>query len=482
MAQIDPPAAAVDPPHAERLTPSLGLVGLTLFGIGNMLGAGIYGLIGTTAGKLGNATWMAFAASVVAAGCTGLTYASLGSRYPRAGGAAYITERAFRQAWLASTVGLVVAVAGLVSMAAGSRIFADYFVQVLPQLHPIAVIVPYIVILAGINLLGMRQSSWMNALCTTIEASGLLFVIAVGMRYWGDVDLMDATTPSNPAGSIGPALILNGAALTFYAFIGFEDVLNVSEEVKEPKRTIPIALLLAVTITTIIYMAVAITAVSVVKVDALSPQERLELLNEKPAAQPGAAPSAPVKTKALLLRVVEEAAPWVPPTLFAVIAMFAVANTGLLNYVMASRLTFGMARDGLLPEILGRLHPTRRTPIVAIAILGAIVVALAVTHDLGNLAAATSILLLTSFVVMNTSMLVLKYRRGEPKGSFEVPGVIPAVAIIVCIAMIVQSKWEAQMLAAIIAGSLLLVSITMSLAMKRRRPPELPGNPPSLQR
>ncbi|HEX7009637.1 MAG TPA: amino acid permease, partial [Phycisphaeraceae bacterium] len=174
-----------DPP-AHELKKSLGLVSLTIYGVGNMLGAGIYGLIGKAAGEMGNAVWMAFVTSLVAAGLTGLSYASLGSRYPRAAGAAYVTHRAFTWPMLAYVVGLAVMASGLTSMATTAQVFAGYFLELAQWADHtgvrVAIITTLIVVLAGVNFWGLRESAWLNAVCTIIEASGLLLIIAVGLR------------------------------------------------------------------------------------------------------------------------------------------------------------------------------------------------------------------------------------------------------------------------------------------------------------
>jgi basic amino acid/polyamine antiporter, APA family len=425
-----------EPQPGHGLKPTLGVIGLTIFGIGNMLGAGIYAMVGKAAVGLGNAVWMAFLASVVAAACTGLTYASLGSRYPRAGGTAYITRLAFGKDFPAYAIGLTVGLSGLVSMAAGSHAFVGYLQALVATIPAWLVILIYVACLGAVNAIGMRQSAWMNTICTLVEASGLLLVIAVSLPSWGQVDYLDATTASNPSGSIGPVLILSGAALTFYAFIGFEDVMNIAEEVKNPRRTIPIGLILAISITMLIYLAVAISAVSVV-----------------PSAELAQAPGP-------LALVVERAAPGVPWWLLPVIAMFAVANTGLLNYIMSSRLVYGMARDGMLPAFLARLHPARRTPQITIAILGCVVLVLALLFPLKTLAAGTSLLLLTSFIVMNIAMIVLKHRRSEAKGAFEVPTAVPALGIVVCAGVIAFADPAAIGLAGgLLAGVLVVAAI-----------------------
>lgn len=398
----------------STVKPTLGVIALMIYGVGNMLGAGIYGLVGKAAGELGNMVWMGFLASMIAAGLTGLSYASLGSRYPRAAGAAYITHRAFGITAISYVVGLAVMMSGLTSLAAASQVFASYAHEIVTDVPVKWVVVGFILALTVVNYVGMRESAWVNAICTAIEAGGLLLVVAVGARYWGSVDYFDARSIKNPGGDFSVSLMLSGAVLTFYAFIGFEDLLNISEEVRNPRRNFPLALLAALGIAATLYMAVCITAVSVV-----------------PHAQLAAA-SGP------LVEVVRIAAPWVPPMLFTVVAMFAVTNTALLNYIMGSRLVYGMARQGLLPALLGRVHSRRSTPHIAILLLLVIVLGLALAGDIKALASATSLLLLGSFTLVNLALVVLKRRPGEPRGGFEVPLVVPIGGAIVAVTFIVN--------------------------------------------
>ena len=202
----------------------------------------------------------------------------------------------------------------------------------------------FLLVLGGIAFRGIRESMWVNVLCTIVEASGLVIVIAVGLSYWGSVDYlaMPATTTGNADAVF---LVMQGAVLTFFAFIGFEDTFNVAEECRNPERTLPIGLILAMALAATLYMAIAITAVSVV------PWQEL-------AEAPGP-----------ITEVVNRAAPAIPPIVFTFITLFAVANTALVNYVTASRLIYGMSRQGLLHERLGDVHPERRTPHIAIAAL-----------------------------------------------------------------------------------------------------------------
>lgn len=412
-----PPAHS---PGGPTLARTMGLTALVMYGVGDMLGAGIYGLVGRAAGVMGNAVWLAFAASMVAAMLTGLSYASLGSRHPRAGGAAFVTHRAWRRPFLSYLVGLVVAASGLTSMATGSRVIAGYLQGFGLNLPVIVLAAGFLVLLSLVVFRGLRESTWVNIVCTLVEVLGLVIVIAVGIKFWGRVDYFEFPEAHRDAGPAALTLLtLNGAVLTFFSFIGFEDILNVSEEVKNPRRNVPLGIVGAVLISTLIYMAVAITAVSVM------PHEELAASNRP------------------LVDVVVTAAPWFPAWLFGVIAVFAVANTALLNFIMGSRLLYGMARQKLLPSPLGKVHATRRTPHVAIFTLLAVVLTLALLGDVRPLAEATSLLLLGAFVVVNLALVVLKSRPDEPKGGFEIPIIIPILGALVCLSLIVLRLYRA---------------------------------------
>jgi APA family basic amino acid/polyamine antiporter len=407
----------------------MGLGALTIYGVGDMLGAGVYAAIGKWAGVMGNALWAAFAAAMLGAMLTGLSYASLGSRYPRAAGASFISQRAFGMPFLSFTVGLAVAASGLTSFATQSRAFSGYFLGFFgmagpgatsdlpqaPQTTYLLVVIGFIVALGLINFWGMKQATWLNVVCTLVEAAGLAIIIAVGARYWGSVNLLEVPPlPDGTAQALGFSLLVQGAALTFYSFVGFEDMINVSEEVVNPRRNFPRAVIMAVAIVTVVYIAVSITVVSVVPYQILG------------------------KSSQPLVEVVTTAAPRFPIALFSFIALFAITNTGLLNYIMSSRLLYGMARMGFVPAIFGRVHATRRTPHVAIATLMAIVIALSFVGDVKALAGATTILLLSVFIVINASLLRLQRRADEPHGEFEVPAFVPLLGIVVCLGMLIS--------------------------------------------
>ncbi len=436
--RTDTPGARDGGAHTgPTLVRTMGLGALIVYGVGDMLGSGIYALIGNVAGVMGNAVWLAFLVSMIAALLTGLSYASLGSRYPRAAGAAYVTQRAFSFPFLSFMVGLAVIASGLTSMGTQSRAFARYLIDLAgwqgigdQDAGRLAIMLLFIAVLTFVNFWGMRESTWLNFLCTAIEVTGLFIIIAVGMRFWGGIDYLE-TPPAagaGEAGALSAALVLQGAVLTFYSFIGFEDMINVTEEVKDVRRTFPIAVMAALAIATVIYIAVSVTAVSVVPYRELA------------------------DSQGPLVEVVRRAAPAFPSGLFSRIALFAITHTALLNYIMGSRMVYGLARQGFVPRPLGAVHPARRTPHRAILALMVVVASLALYGQIADLAAATSALLLSVFVVIHAALLVLKRRRDEPPGRFEIPAFVPVAGILVCLTLLSRVKPAAMT----IAGALLV--------------------------
>ena len=448
------PAPMAGEPTLER---TIGWKQMAFYGLGGMLGAGIYGLVGRAAEQMGSAVWLAFLVSMVAALLTGLSYACIGSRYPRAGGAAYVTQRAYGIPLLTYVVGLAVMCSGLSSIATQSHVVAENL-QRLVGLESVPLLVlalGFLLLLAAIVFRGIRECMWLNIVCTSIEVGGLVLIIAVGLRYWGSANLLNVPPAPDGSSSIGLLMVMNGAVLTFFSFIGFEDTLNVAEEVKDPHRNLPLGLMIAMAAATIIYMAVAITAVSVV------PWREL-------AAAPGP-----------LAEVMKRAAPWFPQIGFVAITIFAVANTALLNYVMGSRLAYGMARQGLLPSPLARIHSTRHTPHVAVGVLLIIAMALALLGNISQLAAATVILLLIVFTIVNGALVLLKFRPNETQGAFEVPFIVPALGAIVCLALLVNRVASGNWQAPAIAGGLVLAILALYAFTRPEHVVEEPGGVPA---
>jgi basic amino acid/polyamine antiporter, APA family len=436
-------ALASTPTADATLRRSIGPFQLTLYGLGSMLGSGIYGLIGQAAGQTGNAVWLAFIVAMIAALLTALSYASLGSRYPRAGGAAFIAQRAFGMPLLSFVVGLAVVCSGLTSIATQSQVFALNLGSLLGvSFLPIwAIAIGFLLIITGLVLRGIRESMWVNVVCTLIEAAGLLLVIAVGIPYWGSVNLLEI--PPSLGGDPMIVLVIQGAVLTFFAFIGFEDALNVAEECRDPQRTIPVALVSAMVLGALIYVAVAITAVSVV------PWQEL-------AAAPGP-----------LTEVMQRAAPAIPALVFTGITLFAVANTALVNYVTSSRMVYGMARQGLLPRSLGTVHDRTRTPHLATVVLLVLLLPLAFFGSIAELASASVLMLLVVFAIVNGALFALQGRRNETKGNFEVPRWVPALGTIVCLALIAIRVSSGDWRAPALAGAMLTGIVGLHTVLRR---------------
>jgi len=432
-------------PEAPSLRRSIGPAQMALYGLGSMLGAGIYGLIGKAAGQAGNAVWLAFVVALVAALLTALSYASLGSRYPRAAGAAYVTQRAYGFSLLSFMVGIALVCSGLTSIATQSQVFAANIATLLgPKGLPLPwLALGFLLILTGIVFRGIRESIWVNVLCTLVEAGGLVLVIVAGASYWGSVDYLE--TPALPGADHAALMVMQAAVLAFFAFIGFEDMINVAEETREPERTVPLGLILAMAGAAILYIAVAVTAVSVV-----------------PWAELAEAPGP-------ITAVIERAAPSIAPAVFTAITLVAVANSALVNYVTASRLIYGMSRQGLLPPALGNVHAARRTPHIAIAVLFLVLAPLALLGTIAELAAATVLLLLLVFMVVNGALFILKGRRGEKQGRFEIPRFIPALGAFVCFVLIVVRVTTGDWRAPALAGALLLGALVIHALMQRMR-------------
>jgi APA family basic amino acid/polyamine antiporter len=416
----------VTEPDRPTLHRSLGFWALVFYGVGDILGAGIYALVGKVAGVAGAASWAAFAVALFVAGLTALSYAELGGRFPRSAGESFFAEQAFGRPWLAFVVGWIVLCSGVLSLATVSVAFGGYMTGLVPALPPKVAIVGILLLLAALNFRGMRESSMTNIIATLVELSGLLIVIVAGALFLGRSADQSVAATLEASAAVSWTGIARGAALGFFAFIGFEDMVNVAEEVKDPGRNMPRAILTALVLTGIVYLAVVIVATSVV------------------------APKTLGSSEAPLLSVLERSTQAVPRGLFSLIALFAVANTGLLNFIMGSRLIYGMSRQGLLPEPLGRVHAARRTPHWAIlSVLGAALV-LALSGTLSYLAGTTSLLLLIVFFTVHLSLIVIKRRTDSPIRTFCAPTVVPLLGGISCIALMPFVPRDSLLTAALI--------------------------------
>ncbi len=423
--------------EADSLKRVFGLPTLVIYGVGDVLGAGIYALIGKIAGLSGTLVWVSFTTAMVVAALTALSYAELGSRFPQSGGVAYFVHRAFGNDRLSILVGWVMFCTCLVSMATGAKAFAGYFNAFASGVPAWLIILAFFSALAFVSFRGMEESSVLNIICTTIEVSGLFIVILVSSLFLFGNDAGAATPTASSitqAPAIGWTAIFQGAALAFYAFIGFEDIVNVAEEVKNPERNVPRAILLSLSIAGVIYILVSWLATQV-----LSPADL-------------SASNAP------LLDVVSQAQPNFPRVVFALVPLFAVLNTVLLNFVTASRLLYGMSREGLLPAWLGKLHAQRATPYRTLLVILPLAIFLTLSGTLPFLAGTTATLLLGMFCLVNISLLIIK--RREPRSiGFQVPLAVPALALLFNLLLIAFASRESHILALVFTsvGILLIV-------------------------
>lgn len=431
--------------ETESLKRVFGLTTLVIYGVGDILGAGIYAVVGKIAGLSGTLVWASFLTAMLVAALTALSYAELGSRLPKSGGVAYFIHEAFRTNWLSMLVGWLMFCTCLVSMATLSIAFAGYLNAFIPVFPTWAIVLALFAALTFVNFRGMQESSALNIFCTTLEVSGLLIVILVSTTFLLGGGSVPAASNSVPGSApVGWVAVLQGAALAFYAFIGFEDIVNVSEEVKNPEKNVPRAILIALSIAGIIYILVSWLATQV-----LSPAELSA-------------------SKAPLLDVVRRAQPAIPDVIFTVIALFAVLNTALLNFVTASRLLYGMSREGLLPAWLSKLHPQRRTPYRTFLVIVPIVIVLALSGTLQFLAGTTATLIMAMFCLVNVSLLLIKRREPRNEG-FQVPWLIPALALVSNLILIAFASQASHILAlAFTAIGLVLIWIHGAIESRLR--------------
>jgi amino acid transporter len=375
------------PPHELRRVISRPM--LTFFIIGDILGAGIYSLTGEVGADAGGAIWLSFLIAFVLAFLTAFAYLELVTKYPQAAGAALYVDRAFATHVLSFLVTFAVMASGITSAAfAASRVGGRYFTGLTGVQAPPTILLGILAILlvAVINLWGVAESIRVNIVITCIEATGLLFIIGVGAVVLASGDGNPGQAFEFEGAGFGVVTgLLAGAATAFYAFLGFEDAVNLAEETQEPQRTFPPALVTGLVLASVIYLLVAFTAVMTVPLEVL------------------------VESSGPLLEVVRAGAGDLPvERVFSAVSIIAVSNTMLINMVMASRLLYGMARRGVVPAAFGRVG-RRGTPWVAIAFTtGLAVLLLIVVSDLSDLSATTVLLLTGVFLLVNVSALVLR--------------------------------------------------------------------------
>lgn len=401
-------------PEAKHgLKRAIGTPLLFAFIVGDTLGAGIYTLVGTMASDVGGVIWLPLLIALVVALLTAGTYAELITKYPHAGGAARYVDRAFNIPYLSFLVGFLMMASGITTAAALANAFAGDYLGALIDIPPVPVAIGFIILLTLINLRGVRESLGANLVASVIEVTGLVIVIVVAAIAFGagrgEPGRIFEFAPDVPAlqGAFAASIV------AFFSFLGFEAAANMAEEVKNPSKAYPRALFGAIITAAVVYLLIAIGAVIV-----MPPAELAE-------------------SSGPLLDVVAASGVAIPPWLFSLIALVAIANGALLFMVMASRVGYGLAEANLLPHVFARVLPKRRTPWVSILVVAGATIALSAVGDVATLAETTVLLLLLVFLSANVSVLVLKKDKVE-HSHFRVPKVFPVLAIIASIVLLTQ--------------------------------------------
>ncbi len=418
-------AASRDTGSPEKLKRKITGPLLFLFILGDVLGAGIYALMGVLAGEVGGALWVPLLVALLLALLTAGSYAELVTKYPRAGGAAVFAERAFGRPLLSFLVGFCMLAAGITSAAGLSLAFSGDYLATFVDVPAVPAAIVFLGLIALLNARGISESVKSNVVMTVIELSGLLLVIIAGAVAVGAGRGDVGRVGEFPADSVPAMAILGGAIIAYYSFVGFETSANVAEEIRDPSKVYPKALFGALICAGLVYVLVGIASAAVL------------------------APGDLAESTGPLLEVVSAAGIGVPEWAFSAIALIAVANGALLTMIMSSRLTYGMAEQGLLPRVFSRVLPRRRTPWVAIAATTVAAMLLTLIGDLATLAETVVLLLLVVFISTNVAVLVLR-RDTVAHPHFRVWTAVPVLGVGSCLLLLTQQTAKVWLFAAIL--------------------------------
>lgn len=379
-----------------KLKAVLGPIQLTFYSVGIIIGAGIYSVIGAAAGLAGESLWLSFIVAAVVAALTAVSYAEMATSFPAAGAEYVYIRRALPEArWISVGTAAIILFGGAATAATVAVAFGGYL-QLFFDISPTVSAVLLLVFCTAVNMIGVREASWLNILFTCIEVAGLALVIGAGLTRESFFD--PVASPPTPG-------ILPAAAIIFFVYLGFEEIANLAEEVRIPARDIPRALFISLGLTTILYVTVALAAVALV-----SPSE---LANS----------GAPLAT------ALQQT--WPQATLvLAAIALFATANTVLITLIATSRMAFSMARGNDLPKAIGNLALGRQTPWVAAILVLLMSAILLPLGDVKILAELSSFSALIAFLVVNLALIILRYRLPKHRRPFVVPWSIGRMPIL----------------------------------------------------
>jgi len=374
----------------SELKRHMGLFHLTMYGVGLILGAGIYVLIGEAAGFAGNSMWISFLLGAIVAVFAGLSYSELSALYPKAAAEYTFVKNAFKNNFFGFIIGWLTAITSIIVAATVSLGFGGYLTQFIELPITIGAIL-LIVILSVVNFIGIKESAWANTIFAIITAGGLALIIFLGFTIEPveSIDYFEA-----PNGFSG---IILAFVLIFFAFIGFEDMANVAEEVRKPHKTIPRAIILSIVITGVIYILVSLSVVKILDWQELAASS---------------APLADVAHKVLGTN---------GSITLSIIALFATASTVLITLVAGARILYGMAKSNSLPQFLCRVHPKTKTPWIAVIVILITSIGFAFVEDIVIIANIVVFAVVITFAAINLAVIVLRYTEPVLERPFRVP-------------------------------------------------------------
>lgn len=380
----------------NKLAKNLGLPMLVFYGIGMTLGAGIYSIIGKAAGHTGDTLWWSFLFAGVAAALTALSYAEVSAMYPKAGAEYVYLENTFpKKHWLASIAGYSMAFAGATTASTVALAFAGYLSAFVPVSQVFAALI-LVAVVGALAVYGVRESGWVNLVFTLIEISGLFIVIYLGFQSGKITESLS---------SVPDAGTFRGAALIIFAFFGFENIVNLASEAKNPERDLPRAIFICLVVALTLYIGVSLSAL------ALLPAQRL------------------AESDSALMTAVQSAGKnW--GSVLGVIALFSTANTALISLIGASRVLYGMSDGKALPKSFAKVLPKRKTPwLVSLIAIAVCVAFLPLKGGLETVASVSSFATMAAFFLVNLSVIVLRFREPKKKRPFRIPGAVGNVPL-----------------------------------------------------
>ncbi|MBU3896570.1 MAG: APC family permease [Nanoarchaeota archaeon] len=422
-----------------KLKRNITLFEATMYCLCVIIGAGIYVLIGVAAGEAGNVTWLAFLFAALIAGCTGLSYAELSSKLPYNAAEYTYSKEAFESKKFAFGIGWFKLITAIIAAAAVSLGFGGYF-SGLFGVSPLIGAILIVLTALFFNIYSVKGTLKISALFVGITIFGLLLIIFTGFGYVGSIDYLDFTFGWNG--------VFTAAALIFFAFLGFEDVANLSEETKNARKVLPKAIIISIIVSTIIYTLVSLVSISVVPWNELAVSASpLTLVAEVTMGATGA-------------------------LLMSILALFATGSTIFVLFFAYSRMIFGMAEKGSLPLIFMKISKKKRIPYIALICVGIITILFILLQDLKFVASLTDFGALFVFMFVNLSVIVLRYRKPHLHGQFKVPlnigrfPILPAIGAGFSLYMLTKLSWTVAILSLII---FIIGIIIFSLFIEKKR-------------